>query len=331
MPVTIKQIAELAGVAPTTVSLVLKDSKKIGAETKKNVLKIIEEMDYYPNHSGKLLKQGRTDAIAVLSSYFQNIYKMEFMYGVERGIFTTPFQLRQFYAQPGSELSKCKEILFGKMADVVITLSVLPDAPFLEKMCANNKRIVFVEDVVPGFFGVAFDNYAAAYQAVEYLAKAGRRRVAMSLGMKPYSGHCFVEDRFRGYSNAVRDFGLESEDLLEMEGYTLESGRDLCDRLLERGKLPDALFCASGDSTAAGFLQAALAHGIRVPEDIAVMGFDDSIIAHSTTIGLSTVRQPVLEMGECALRLALQLLETEETVEPRIETFKPQIVIRQTA
>jgi LacI family transcriptional regulator len=329
MAVTIKQIAELAGVAPTTVSLVLRDSKKIGAETKRKVLRIIEEMDYYPNHSGKLLKQGRTDAVGVISSYFQNIYKMEFVNGVERAIEGTHFQLRQFYAVSGHEMAKSKEILYGKMADAVIAMSVIAEADFLDKMRAARKPLVLVEDVVRGHAGVTFDNYGAAYEAVKYLAGRGRRRIAISLAMKAYMGHCFVDERLRGYFAALRDLGLDYSEIIELPGYDLGSGAVIYERIQAMDTRPDAVFCASGDLTAASFMKAALARGMKIPDDVAVMGFDDSIIAQSTTLGLTTIRQPVVEMGKAAFKLAISMIDGDEEAYSRIVEFKPEIVVRE--
>jgi LacI family transcriptional regulator len=331
MGVTIKQIAELAGVAPTTVSLVLRDSKKVGQETKRKVLRIIEEMEYYPNHSGKLLKQGRSDAVAVVSSYFQNIFKMEFMGGVERAIRDTKLQLRQFYAESGLETAKCKEILYGKMADAAMALTTIADPAFLQKMKAARKPLVLVEDVVEGFPGVRFDNYGCAYEAVRYLAGKGRRRISISLAMKTYMGHCFVDERLRGYIAALRDLGLAYTDIIELPAYDLDSGRLMVERVLGRGEPPDAIFCASGDLTAAAFLKEARLRGVRVPDDIAVLGCDDSIIAHTTTLGLSTIRQPAQAMGEAALKLALALIEDDSEAWSRIVTFPPEIVVRDSA
>jgi LacI family transcriptional regulator len=331
MAVTIKQIAELAGVAPTTVSLVLKDSKKVGAETKSKVLKIIAEMDYYPNHSGKLLKQGRTDAIAVISSFFQNIFKMELVNGVEQAIYGTKYQLRQYTAAAELECSKSKEILYGKMADAVIALSVLAEPGFLEKMRVARKPLVLVEDVVKGYAGVCFDNQAAAYDAVKYLAGKGRRKIAISVGMKAFMGHSFVDERLKGYFAALRDLGIEYSEIIELADYGMDSGTAILKRVGEMPNRPDALFCASGDLTAACFMKAATASGMRVPDDVAVIGFDDSIIAQTTTLGLTTIRQPIAEMGKAAFKLAIEMLEGDEEAYSRIVTFKPEIVVRESA
>ncbi len=331
MAVTIKQIAELAGVAPTTVSLVLRDSPKVGRATKDRVLRIVEDMDYYPNHSGKMLKQGRTDAVAIVSSLFQNIFKMEFVNGVERAVHGGPFQLRHYYAEAGSEPAKCKEILYGKMADAVLAMSMLAPPDFLAKIKASRKPLVLVEDVVEGFPGVRFDNYAASYEAVRYLAGKGRRRIAISLAMKAYMGHCFVDERLRGYIAASRDLGLEYSEIIELPAYDLGAGRIMVERILDKSEPPDALFCASGDLTAASFLKQARVQGLRVPDDIAVMGFDDSIIAQTTTLGLTTVRQPSTEMGKAALDLALRLIDGEAEAFSMIVTFPPEIIVRESA
>ena len=331
MAATIKQIAKLAGVAPTTVSLVLNGNPRIGKKTREHVLKIAAELDYYPNHPGRLLKQGRTDSIALLSSYFQNIFKMELVSGIEQGIFGGKYQLRQFLSQAGAESEKAKEILFGKMADAVILMSCLPETSFMEKMREAGKPVVLVEETIAGHPGVEFDNYLAAYRAVEYLAGTGRQRIAISLGLKAYMGHRFVDDRLKGYIAAQRDLGLGYSNIIEVPSYTLESGRGIFHDL-SGGQAPDALFCASGDLTAAGFLQEAMAQGARIPDDIAVVGFDDSIIARVTTPGLTTVRQPVQEMGRAALDLALAIVEeTDLGAWERVVRFEPEIVTRQTA
>jgi LacI family transcriptional regulator len=331
MAVTIKQIAELAGVAPTTVSLVLKDSRKVGADTKRKVLRIIEEMDYYPNHSGKLLKQGRTDAVAVISSYFQNLFKMELVNGIEREIVGTKFQLRQFYSETGAEEAKIKEVLYGMMADAVIAMGYIAKPEFLDKMRKTHKPVVLVEDIVPGYAGVTFDNCEAGYKAVEHFVRSGRRRIAISLAMKAYMGHCFVDDRLRGYMSALRDLGIEYSEIIELPDYTLDSGRVIYERITERANPPDAVFCASGDITAAAFMREAMSHGMRVPEDIAVMGIDNSIVAQTTTLGLTTIRQPIFEMGRAAFTLAQSMIDGDEAAYSKVVEFKPEIIVRDSA
>jgi DNA-binding LacI/PurR family transcriptional regulator len=330
MAVTIKQIAELAGVGPTTVTLVLNNSAKISPETKNRVLRVIEEMDYVPNYTGKLLKQGRTDAVAVLSSYFQNIFMMEFVDGIERAIVGTKYQLRRFYSEKGKQGEKAREILYGSMADAVISMSFRPDDALLAKMRTAKQPLILVEDVVEGHAGIAYDNFAAGRQVVDYFASRGRRRIAIVVGATTYGGHSFSDDRLAGYRAALAPAGLDYEAVIDLPDYNIEDGRSVITRFLSMNPRPDALFFASGDLTAAGFLQAAIAAGLRIPDDVAVMGFDDSIIARSTTLGLSSVHQPILEMGRAAFELASLCISGEDPdAFTRIITFQPAITERE--
>jgi len=332
MAVTIKQIAELAGVGPTTVTLVLNDSPKISAETKSRVLRVIEEMDYVPNHTGKLLKQGRTDAVAVLSSYFQNIFMMEFVDGLERAIVGTSYQLRRFYSEKGKQAEKAREILYGGMADAVVSMSFRPDEALLSKVRKAKQPLVLVEDVVQGHSGITFDNFEAGRMVVDYFVSKGRRRIAIVVGATEYAGHSFSDDRLAGYRAALVPAGLEYEAVIDLPDYNIEDGRAVIHRFLEMNPRPDALFFASGDLTAAGFLQTAKAAGVRIPDDVAVIGFDDSIIARSTTLGLSSVHQPILEMGRAAFELASACIGGEDSdAFTRIITFQPAITERESS
>lgn len=330
MAVTIKQIAELAGVGPTTVTLVLNNSPKISPETKARVMRVIEEMDYVPNYTGKLLKSGRTDAVAVLSSYFQNIFMMEFVDGIERAIVGTQFQLRRFYSEKGKQGEKAREILYGGMADAVISMSFRPEETLLAKMRKAKQPLILVEDTVSGHAGIAYDNFAAGKMVVDYFASRGRRRIAIVVGATTYGGHTFSDDRLAGYRAALAPAGLDYEAVIDLPDYNIEDGRAVVERYLSMSPRPDALFFASGDLTAAGFLQAAIAVGVRVPDDVAVMGFDDSIIARATTLGLSSVRQPILEMGRAAFDLAARCVAGDDPDDfTRIVTFQPTITERE--
>lgn len=332
MAITLKKIAELAGVTPTAVSLALRDSKKISKKTKEKIFKIMKEYDYFPNLSGKNLRQGKTNTIALLSSFFHGLFKMDFTYGIESVIINSQYKFNQYYANAGEEIIKCKEILFGKIADIVITLSVIPNLDLLHKIRAAEKHIILVEDTLEGFPGIAFNNYKAAYNATEYLIKKGRKKIAFSIAdLKIFSGHNNVDERVRGYKDALKHYGItfHNELFIELPTYSFEIGKTIYDKL--KGKNYDALFCASGDLTAAGFLKQAIKNSIKIPDDIALIGFDDSIIASITTPALTTIKQPAFEMGKAACNLAISLLENKVEVKNKIITFEPELVIRESA
>ncbi len=334
MAVTIKQIAKMSDVAPATVSLVMQDSPKVSKKTKERVLKIIDEMDYYPNNSGRLLKQGRTNNIAVLSSYFHGIFKMELVNGVETAIFNTPYRLSQFYAETGKEPEKCKEILLGKIADAAMVICMNPEPRFMHKMRSSGKHIILIEDTLDGFPGVRFDNYEGAFTAVKYLASTGRKKIGISVSnLRGHFLHSFVSDRMEGYKSALKDAGLSfnKENILVTPTYTYELGIETYRRYKESGIKLDAIFFASGDLCAAAFLKEAQKDGIKIPDDIAIIGFDNSIIAAVTTPGLTTVRQPAGDMGKKACEMAVSLLNGSEQFKEQIITFKPELIKRESA
>lgn len=334
MSVTIKQIAKMSNVAPATVSLVLQDSPKVSKKTKERVLKIIDEMDYYPNNSGRLLKQGHTNNIAVLSSYFHGIFKMELVNGVESAIFNTHYRLSQFYAETGKEPEKCKEILLGKMADVAMVICMNPEPRFMQKMRASGKHIILVEDTLNGFPGVRFDNYEGAFMAVKYLASTGRKKIGISVSNPQKNlSHSFVDDRMEGYKTALKEAGLPfcRENILVTPTYTYEVGIETYRRYKESGVKLDAIFFASGDLCAAAFLKEAQKDGIIIPDDIAIVGFDNSIIAAVTSPGLTTIRQPAGDMGKKACEMAVSLLSGSDQFKDQIITFKPELIKRESA
>ncbi|MCE5299394.1 MAG: LacI family transcriptional regulator, partial [Spirochaetia bacterium] len=289
---------------------------------------------YYPNYSGRLLKQGRTDTIAVLSSYFHGIFKKDFVDGIEAAVIGSHYRLSQHYVDLGNETEKIKEILLGRMADAVITLSLKLDPAAIERVRLAGKHIILAEDTLNGFPGVSFDNYKAGSEVVKYLYSKGRRRIALSTAAKKiFKGHTFVDDRFRGYTDGLKACGLELDRryILEHDNYGFEDGKNIPSMIEKVGIKPDALFCISGDLTAAGFLKEAAARGIKVPDDIAVVGFDDSIIASVTTPGLTTVRQPAFEMGKSSAMLAISLLNGSTEDADRMIKFAPEIIKRESA
>ena len=334
MSVTMKQIAAIAGVTPTTISLVMRDSRKVSQKTKVKIRKLMEEMDYYPDISGRNLKQGKTNNIAILSTFFHGIFKMEFVNGVESVIIDTPYRLNQFYTGNGEESKKYKEILLGKLADAVITMSIKSDPLLLHKMRDAGKHIVLVEDVIEGFPGVKFDNFRGAYMATEHLIKSGRKKIAFSIAaLKAFSGHQNVDERIKGYKKALKDYGLvfDKNMFVELNHYSIETGRQIFNILKANKCKYDAIFCASGDITAAGFIKEAAANKLKVPDDIAVIGFDDTIIASATTPGLTTIRQPAHQMGQAACKLAISLIENKEGDNNQIIVFNPELIKRESA
>jgi len=332
MSVTIKQIAKLAGVAPTTVSLVMKDSKKVGEDTKERVRRIMRENDYFPNQSGRLLKQGRTDTIAVLTTYFHGIFKMEFMNGVENAAYNSKYKLGHYFAGAGEVSQKCKEILLGRMADCLIILAEKIEPELIEKLRGQGKHVVLVEDTCEGYPGITFDNKKASNEALYYLSSTGRRKIALTIAdLAKYGKYDFVKGRVEGYKETLSELGLSYSRLYEIPSYSFEHGESVYDMYASDTEKPDAIFFASGDLTAAAFMKKAVLNGVKIPSDLAVMGFDDSVIAPVTTPALTSVKQPAHEIGKAAFEMASALLNGDKESLGKIIRVAPAITIRESA
>lgn len=333
MAVTITQIAQMAGVGSTTVTLVLKDSPKISPATRDRVLKVIEEMDYVPNHRGKLLRGGKTEAVGLLSSFFQNIFKMELVDGIERAIYGTNYQFQQFYSEDAVLPQKAREILFSQAANCVLAMGTKAEPALLSKLRNARKPLILIEDVTEGHSGVGFDNHAASRLAVEHLLLRGRKRIALVIGETAYRGHHFMDERLSGYLDIMKTLQLPYQRIFDIPVYNVAGGAVILQWFLAlpRHERPDALYFASGDLTAAGFMQEAQTQGLKIPDDVAVLGFDDSVVAHTTYPALSSVRQPVSAMGKAAFELGVECMGSESP-EPfeRLVIFPPEIIQRQT-
>jgi len=333
--VTINDVAKRAGVSHTTVSWVIHDDPRITRETKARVLAAIGELRYHPNLSARSLVSGKTGVIAVVAFFFSTLFELEIMQGVERCLDSrsVPSNIHQ-YATRGSRERKeeiFRQILYGRRADAVICLSLRPSDELLEEFHAAGVPLVLVEERAPGAISVKTDNRAGARLAVDYLVSKGRNRIALvgdrtsgeEIGLSP-------QERLQGYLESLASAGLPYERQLvtDIASFDVEGGRAALSGILANGGRPDAVFSSGGDLVALGVIAEARARGLRVPEDLAVIGFDDSFVASLGTPALTTVRQPLQEMGSTAIGLALDSLEGRD-VEDCI--FEPHLVIRASA
>lgn len=334
MNITIKDVAKKVGVTPTTVSMALKNDPRISDATKNRVLEAVKDLNYYPNHIGQSLVKGRTDTIAVVSNLFFAWFKMDLLNGIGKSIFETKYRMNQYSTREGIESETLKEILYGRRADAVINISFRPDKPVLEEFRKMNRPIVLIEDVVEGFAGVKVDNFKGAYMATGHLLNAGRKNIGILSGrVAEGKGGLNVLERVDGYKHALDDNGvdLRKRFMVETETYSFEEAKKAFDRFMENKKGIDAIFCAAGDVSAMGLMKRAQETGVKVPDDVAIIGYDDIIMSSVVSPALTTVRQPVFEMGQAAVRMTVEQLETEGKCACEVVNFQPELIIRDSA
>jgi DNA-binding LacI/PurR family transcriptional regulator len=307
---TLEQVAALAGVSRATVSRVVNGSPKVSPAVRAQVERAVAKLGYVPNRAARSLVTRRADSVALVVSEPHTRFLSEpFFVGMVRGVSAalaeTGIQLLLLVAHDLPDRGRLERYVVGGHVDGVLLASLHNDdllPGVLERAGVPAVLVGRPAGTGPASY-VDADNRGGARQAVDHLARQGRRRIATITGPQDMG---VGQDRLDGYRDGLRAAGLAGgDDLVEAGDFTEEGGAAAMGRLLERpGRPVDAVFAAS-DLMAAGTLRTLRAAGRRVPDDVAVVGFEDSAVARYTQPPLTTVRQPIEEMGRQATRLLL--------------------------
>jgi DNA-binding LacI/PurR family transcriptional regulator len=321
------EVAARAGVGRGTVSRVINGSRQVSPRAKAAVEQAIAELGYVPNRAARALVTQRTDSVAlIVSESEERVFGEPFFAGIVRGISSgladTPLQLWLAMAQSPSERERVEHHLTAQHVDGVLLLSLHDDDPLPALLAQRGlpavlggrpARMLTSGAQLGGYVDV--DNAGGARLAVEHLAAGGRRHVATIAG--PQDMGVGVA-RLAGYREGVAAAGLEvSEDLIVYGDFSEASGAAGMKELLRVRPDLDAVFAAS-DLVAAGAVRALREAGIRVPADVAVVGFEDSPLARQTEPPLTTVHQPVEEMGKQMARLLVSTIRGEPADPPYV-------------
>ena len=334
MAVTIKDIAKLVGVTPTTVSMAVRGDKRISLPTREKVLKAAKELNYRPNYTGRNLVNGKTNIIAVVSTFFSSLFAVEIMRGIESSACADGMRLNQFssHGVREKEAEMLREILYSVKPRALISISLKPAPEVVEEYRKENTDIVLIEELAGGAATVKTDNKKGGFLAADYLLKKGRSKIGIIVGkLVGELGGENAAERLEGYKQALYMHGISfnPERVIEVVHYTFEDGIEAFNRLHKRDAGFDSVFCAAGDMTAAGVIKSARENLIKVGEDFSVVGYDDNIIAPIISPSLTTIKQPVFEMGRAAIDLAVEALNSKE--KEKVVCFEPTLVVRESA
>ncbi|MEU9557107.1 LacI family DNA-binding transcriptional regulator [Streptomyces fumanus] len=306
---TLEEVAARAGVGRGTVSRVINGSPRVSDATRAAVEAAVAELGYVPNTAARALAANRTDAIALVvpepeTRFFAEPYFSDILRGVGAELSDTEMQLLLIFAGSDRERQRLAQYLAAHRVDGVLLVSVHADDPLPDLLAQLEIPAVISgpRSAAERLASVDSDNYGGARSAVEHLLSRGRRRIAHITGRLDVYG---AQRRVDGYRDALLDAGhAADEGLIEAGDFTEESGRSAMAALLERRPDLDAVFAAS-DVTAAGARQVLREAGRRIPEDVALVGYDDSAIARHMEPPLTSVRQPIVEMGRAMIDLLL--------------------------
>lgn len=328
---TIVEVAKLAGVSTTTVSRCLNAPEKVGKKTLARVRRVIEEINFSPNMLAQNFRRGKTNIVLVVVHEIGSWLFAEILEGI-RSVLDARYSIVLTESRPGVvEGNSFIDMLVAKQVEGVILLC--STLPFSKKLIEINKSkplpIVIglepISDDLNQFPSVHIDNYQAAFDATDYLIQTGHRAILFVSG--PRNSYV-TSDRELGFLEAMRLAGLPVDEAgIIHSDLTSNGGVNAAMEILSRPQMPTAVFCAN-DDMALGVLSYAARRGLKVPDDLSIMGFDDTRYAAIANPPLSTVLQPAREIGVSAALRLLRAIDTPEDNAVRDEILPHRLVIR---
>lgn len=323
---TIVDVAARAGVSKSLVSLVMRGSPRVAPGSRDAVLQAARELGYRPNAAARSLVRQRSSVLGCIVSDLHNPFFVEVADGIEEAAVASGYRalLSAGFLDPAREAA-AMETMLELQADGLIMLGSMLETDAIET-AARQLPLVVVgrETSSPAMDSVRNDDAAGAGAVVDHLVGLGHRRIAhIHAGAVSDAGA-----RRRGYERAMVRHGLAAEIRSVQGAFTDIGGFTAMRAIIESGDLPTAVFAAN-DVAALGALEALDRAGVRVPEDISLVGYDDILSAHSRRVALTTVAQSSVELGRTAASLLLERLR-QGRVEARHVVMAPSLVVRGT-
>ena len=324
---TLAEVAAAAGVSAMTVSRALNDQRGVSRKTRDAIVRMASEMGYVTNRVAQKLSSGQSRVIGVLADHLDNPFISSLVTGVVRAAAAVDNEVLIYSLVDHQKRPPVKVLrLLQQFTDGVVAL--LPyEFGFVEALAEGHMPVVTIDNPSkhPGLPSVAADSYDGARKAISHLAELGHKRIAFVSGAEQLES---ARQRRRAYDDAVAILGLVRDPALVLKGnYTLESGRAAGEQLLKLKKHPTAVF-ASNDLSAFGLMAVLQERGLRIPEDISVVGFDDLPAAAQVHPALTTVRQPIEDLGRAAVNTLLALIAGLSAASTQV-TLPTELVVRQ--
>ena len=331
---TLEEVAKVAGVSRATVSRVVNGSPRVSGDVRRSVQSAIDHLGYVPNRAARSLVTRRSDSIAVVITepagrLFTDPFFPRLIRGVSTALSARDVQLVLLMPDSPADEPRTARYLTAGHVDGVLLGSLHGEDPLPGQLAANGIPVVLVgrppRDADVSYVDV--DNREGARRATAHLLGPGRRHVATIAGPADMVPGL---DRLAGYRDALGDADVPfDKDLVATADFTQEGGVAAMERLLAARPDLDAVFCAS-DLLAAGALSVLVSAGRAVPDDVAIVGFDDSPIAATSRPPLTSVRQPIEEMGREMVRLLLDLIANNDRV-PRRVVLATELIQRESS
>lgn len=327
----IKDIAQYAGVSTSTVSRSLSNTSYVKEETRQKIIEAARHLKYSPNILAQGLKTGQSNTIALMIPSIQNMIFPDITRGVEDTAHKKGFSVILCNTDENIEIEKTYiEALRMRIIDGFIFATMMPQSIHIQSLRTEQVPTVLVLRACDrGIDAVLIDNIKAAYNGTKYLIERGHKRIALALGNTELA---LYSERYQGYQKALDDAGIPlDESLVLHERYGVNSFYTLVKMMIEKGNIPDAIF-ATNDARAIICMRSLYDMGFRIPDDVSILGFDNVDISAFVEPPLSTMSQPLYNMGVLAAEKLIYQIQYKRKnsvlEEPAIDMIEADIVIR---
>jgi LacI family transcriptional regulator len=324
MKVSIFDVAEKSGLSVVTVSRVLNQSQKVREKNRQKVLDAIKELDYRPNAAAQSLARGKTRIIGLIVTTLQDAFFDAVVKEINDVLALQGYFLALSVSQ-GLNTEEGHYLMQEDRVDGLILLSVLEEDKYISELKRRNIPFVLIDNqkqqTAPS---VVVDNFNGGYEATKHLIDLGHTHIAHLCGQEYFLS---TQERRRGYMQALSEAGLEPFAVLYGD-YAVQFGYETAKRWIQGKCLPSAIF-AGDDYIAIGCMNALLEAGIRIPETVSVIGYDDQLIASQLHPFLTTIRQPAEKIAQSAVELLLKGIDSKSVRSMTLE-LKPELIVRET-
>ena len=268
--------------------------------------------------------------VVIIAPTFGSPFHISFIDNLKKMLRPEQMAMRSVTDDPAIQKERMRLTLEQNKPSGLIAIDIRPDAETIAAYKAAQVPIVILDEEAPGVSTIAIDNVKGGLIAGEHLIAKGKKKIAIVTGRTKVKGGFNAEQRLKGFQQAlkVKKLTIPPGGTIEVLHYSREDGIEAMPKLLAIGV--DAIFCAAGDNCAQGLLSIARERGVRIPEDVAIIGFDDLLIAQLSTPPLTTIRQPLREMAEAAFTM---IVTNKDAIllKPQHAVFNPELVVRKSA
>ena len=330
--ITIYDIAEKLNLSTSTVSRALKNHRSISKKTTKKVVETAKEMGYTPNTLASSLRSNKSKTIGVLISRINRPFMASLISGIEETAQKAGYNviITQSHDSYQDEVDMAQALYNSRVSGIICSLAMeTTNTEHFQQFIDKGIPLVFVDRVPKGFntYRVMIDNYSAGFKATKHLIEQGCKRIAHIAGLKFRN---IYNERERGYRDALKEYNLPvDEDLIvHVSTMSYDEGEKATNKLLDLNNPPDGIF-ASNDTTAIAAIQVAKSRGLKVPEDLAIIGFNNDPVSRIIDPGLSTISHPAFEMGKTSSKKILKHLKKSKKDDITEITFlNTEVIVR---